>query len=103
MGFCIIIWLMSEKPKVIHREIKAETGDHVFITIYRPDRPTISIDYFNDGGLGIRSDGFGIADVNVFLKPDDLPMIDFPLIRYCPVCGQKIDFLSSAPHHCKEN
>ena len=94
-----------EKPKLIQKEIEVGIDDHLFIIIRRPDRPTISLDFFNDhgrAGLGVRTEGHGIANIMCdveWMKPKSGNVME----RFCPMCGEKINHASSMGHHCKED
>lgn len=89
--------------KVVSEEIEAELSDHVFVVVKRPGRQTVTLDLHNTHGravLWVRTNGHFIASVlcDVELK---VPKSD-GLIRYCPMCGEKLNHLSSKSHVCKE-
>lgn len=92
-------------PKVVQYSIDAEIDDHIFIMVKRKDRPTISIDIMNCHGratLSVRSDGMGIGSILCDVAPLK-PASGKILTRYCPMCGEKLDNFSSAPHQCKDS
>lgn len=83
--------------------IQRSPDEHVFIVIECPERPTVSIDIMNHHGrrgLGIRVDGMSISDTLLDLK--ELPPKGESLFRYCGMCGEKIQLLSSGGHECEE-
>lgn len=82
---------------------QSSPDEHVFIVVECPGRPTISIDITNQHGrrsLGVRLDGMGVADMLVDLK--ELPTKGETMFRYCQMCGNKLQLLSSRPHKCEE-
>ena len=91
-------------PKLIQHVIEAGLDDHVFIMVKRPGRPTVSLDLDNRhgrAGLSVRTDGHGIASIvtDVGWKTPKSGKI---FERFCPMCGEEIDHLSSAGHQCKD-
>ena len=77
--------------------------DHVFIVVECSNRPTISIDITNEHhrrSVGIGVDGMGIFGALVDLK--ELPPKGEANFRYCGMCGEKFQMLSSRAHRCKD-
>ena len=88
---------------VISNKIESKVDDHVFIMIEREERPTVSIDVYRDGQIGVRVNGYGIFNAfldvervhgNVMFKEEH---------RYCPMCGQELQLFSSRAHQCPKD
>lgn len=78
--------------------------EHVFIVIECPERPKLSLDLMNCHGrrcLEVRVDGMGIFGGLVDLK--ELSPKGESMFRYCGMCGEKLELLSSRSHQCKES
>jgi len=79
------------------------SDEHIFIWIKCQDRPDISIDIQNIAGrrtMGTRINGMGI--VGQLLDLIELEPISKEIHRFCPICGEEINLVSSKLHECKE-
>lgn len=98
----------TRKDKTISTVVNAEPDDHVFIVIYRKDRPAVSIDLFaghGRGGMSVRLDGMGVFNALLDMQP--LPHLKqkVPYVphRYCAICGEQLKLYSSSGHHCVDD
>ena len=85
----------------------AAADDHIFIVLECEGRPTISIDITGERGggryIGVRMDGMCLISAALDIAPLVLPPREqkpFQYMRFCPICGGKIDSFSSAGHAC---
>lgn len=91
-------------PAVIEQ---ANPDEHVWITVNCEGRPTLSIDIGNAHGrryMSVRLDG--MTHHSMLLDTAHLPSRssnDWLEHRFCPFCGDKIDFLSSRTHTCADS
>lgn len=97
---------MIKRP-MIQETIRQENPDeHVWITVECDGRPTISIDIGNNHGrrfMSVRIDG--MSHYSMLLDTAHLPprsSDDWMEHRFCPFCGEEINFLSSKSHICKD-
>lgn len=83
--------------------IDADQDEHVYIRIDTEDRPTLSLDVADTHGrrtLSIRVNGMVVSSLLVDVEAMDT-MKDGAWKRFCPYCGEEINFISSKTHVCK--
>ena len=81
------------------------SNNPVHILLDCDDRPSVNFDIINMHGkrsLDIRIDGLGVF--SMLLDVGEIgPAGDSIPRRFCPICGEKINLLSSRGHSCKED
>lgn len=90
-------------PSTIQKHtLKHDVDEHVFIMLECEGRPTISIDIANAHGrraMSVRVDGMTMH--SMLLDVDHLEPKGKVIKRFCPICGEEINLVSSKSHKCE--